>query len=49
MSLQNPNFPKNLDIRPSKPQGSSSDLGDAFNTLAQEDAIRQYGIAGRVW
>ncbi|PPR02597.1 hypothetical protein CVT24_002168 [Panaeolus cyanescens] len=49
MNFSNPNFPKNLDIHPSKPQSSSIDLGDAFGSLAQEEAIRQYGIAGRVW
>ncbi|KAF8968054.1 hypothetical protein BDZ97DRAFT_1903028 [Flammula alnicola] len=50
-----PNFPLNLDIHPSLPISHSSLLGDAtdldanFDSLAQELAIRQYGIAGRVW
>jgi hypothetical protein len=51
-TCSNPNFPVNLDIHPSKP---SQDLYSnhidkaAFGSLAQELAILQYGIAGRVW
>ena len=51
-ACSNPNFPVNLDIHPSKP---SQDLycdhidKSAFGSLAQELAILQYGIAGRVW
>ncbi|CAA7267042.1 unnamed protein product [Cyclocybe aegerita] len=47
----NPNFPANLDIHAST--GTHSHLSDhldtRFGTNAQETAIRQYGIAGRVW
>ncbi|KAF8202206.1 hypothetical protein BJ912DRAFT_842562 [Pholiota molesta] len=50
----NPNFPVNLDIYPSAipiPTQSSdaNQLDAAFGPAAQELAIRQYGIAGRVW
>ncbi|TFK40189.1 putative methyltransferase-domain-containing protein [Crucibulum laeve] len=53
MESRNPNFPENMDILPSsRPRGILHDhqLGsDVFGTQAQEDAIRDYGIAGRVW
>lgn len=52
MLAQDPNFPDNLDIRPSilngvVRQGKYSER--VFGVEAQEDAIRLYGIAGRVW
>ena len=52
MPVQNSNFPDNLDIRPSilndiVRQGTDSER--VFGVEAQEDAIRLYGIAGRVW
>ena len=43
----NPNFPPNLDIHPSKSYFRENE--DHFDTTSQEDAIRTYGIAGRVW
>lgn len=43
----NPNFPANLDIRPST--RSETHATDAFDFFSQEEAIREYGIAGRVW
>lgn len=47
-----PNFPPNLDIHPlvhrdHERTGSGSDR--KFDASAQEKAIREYGIAGRVW
>ncbi|KAF8905072.1 hypothetical protein CPB84DRAFT_637208 [Gymnopilus junonius] len=49
----NLNFPFNLRIHPSSPPTYSSDkclIDDTnFGSHAQERAIRQYGIAGRVW
>ncbi|KAI0950798.1 hypothetical protein AcW1_008007 [Taiwanofungus camphoratus] len=57
----NPNFPSNLDIIPSvAPTQCRSDVDSQnrkaadyidvrFDTAAQADAIRTYGIAGRVW
>jgi hypothetical protein len=53
----NPNFPVNLDIYPSaipipthsKIRSDANQLDAAFGPAAQELAIRQYGIAGRVW
>ncbi|KAK7682635.1 hypothetical protein QCA50_014435 [Cerrena zonata] len=44
--MGNPNFPPNLDIKPSS---SSDDTQTTFGTCAQVDSIRTYGIAGRVW
>jgi hypothetical protein len=45
-----PNFPEFLDIAPSRvPNSLPSQLQDTFGSRAQEDAIRVYGIAGRVW
>ncbi|TFK27771.1 hypothetical protein FA15DRAFT_635042 [Coprinopsis marcescibilis] len=40
----NPNFPENLDIKPTR-----NDQELRFGLEAQQDAIRIYGIAGRVW
>ncbi|EMD33888.1 hypothetical protein CERSUDRAFT_159157 [Gelatoporia subvermispora B] len=55
----NPNFPSDLDIKPSSaPEVAlSSNVGapdlvsidERFSTRAQEHTIREYGIAGRVW
>jgi len=48
MTAPNPNFPLNLDIHPST--NSIANAADAnFGSVAQEMAIRQYDIAGRVW
>ncbi|KAF8348927.1 putative methyltransferase-domain-containing protein [Amanita rubescens] len=45
-----PNFPEFLDIAPSRiPNTLSTQLHDTFRLHAQEEAIRMYGIAGRVW
>ena len=45
-----PNFPEFLDIAPSRtPNDLPAQLQDTFGSRAQEDAIRVYGIAGRVW
>ncbi|THH32254.1 hypothetical protein EUX98_g1931 [Antrodiella citrinella] len=51
----NPNFPADLDIRPLthhddfKSDVLPSDFDRKFDASAQEEAIRAYGIAGRVW
>ncbi|KAI0342667.1 hypothetical protein BDW22DRAFT_1394496 [Trametopsis cervina] len=44
----NPNFPPNLDIRPSQASANETIL-DGFDEASQAKAIRTYGIAGRVW
>ncbi|KAF8628014.1 hypothetical protein AX15_004132 [Amanita polypyramis BW_CC] len=45
-----PNFPDYLDIAPSQlPNELKVHLGDRFGPRAQEEAIRRFGIAGRVW
>lgn len=44
--MENPNFPLNLDIKPSS---LSDDAQRSFGTDAQTVSIRTYGIAGRVW
>lgn len=50
---RNPNFPADLNIFPSATTTTKSsvphNLGDAFGRAAQELAILQYGIAGKVW
>ncbi|KAA1477186.1 hypothetical protein DENSPDRAFT_786231 [Dentipellis sp. KUC8613] len=47
----NPNFPRDLDIQPSRdPNAANSDAaGFEFGADAQAEAIAKYGIAGRVW
>lgn len=46
----NPNFPADLNISPSAVSSSAlHNLEDAFGQTAQELAILQYGIAGKVW
>ncbi|TCD63203.1 hypothetical protein EIP91_005842 [Steccherinum ochraceum] len=47
----NPNFPSNLDIRPNAQEIVTAESGSdrKFDASAQEEAIREYGIAGRVW
>lgn len=42
----NPNFPLNLEINPSEETFSHPDI---FGASAQKSAIKEYGIAGRVW
>jgi hypothetical protein len=44
----NPNFPANLDIKPSKNAAADSE-NDVFGAKAQQNDIQTYGIAGRVW
>ncbi|EKM58519.1 uncharacterized protein PHACADRAFT_182832 [Phanerochaete carnosa HHB-10118-sp] len=44
----NTNFPVNLNIKPSHNSHDRHVL-NAFDSSAQEAAIREYGIAGRVW
>ncbi|KAI9066270.1 hypothetical protein FKP32DRAFT_1589782 [Trametes sanguinea] len=44
---RDPNFPSDLDIRPLA--SASSDADARFDSVAQEGAIRTYGIAGRIW
>ncbi|KAF7312502.1 hypothetical protein MIND_00263900 [Mycena indigotica] len=46
--MSDPNFPVALDIRPSVPSNDDSNPRD-FDLTFQEDAIRDFGIAGRVW
>jgi hypothetical protein len=41
--MSDPNFPSNLDIRPLHLTPSDQDV------WKQQDAIKQYGIAGRIW
>jgi hypothetical protein len=42
--MNDPNFPSNLDIHPLHlTQQSTQDV------WKQQDAIKQYGIAGRIW
>jgi len=48
MGTANPNFPADLDIRPLT-HASASNSDRKFDASAQEEAIREYGIAGRVW
>ncbi|KAF8206240.1 putative methyltransferase-domain-containing protein [Mycena galopus ATCC 62051] len=45
--MADPNFPQNLDIRPSVPSGELPD--DTFSFIHQQEAIRVFGIAGKVW
>ncbi|KAJ7678975.1 putative methyltransferase-domain-containing protein [Mycena polygramma] len=46
----NPNFPQNLDIRPSVPLGEgAAPESESFDFLHQQEAIRVFGIAGKVW
>ncbi|CDO74663.1 hypothetical protein BN946_scf184828.g3 [Trametes cinnabarina] len=44
---RDPNFPSDLDIQPLA--SASSDADARFDSVAQEGAIRTYGIAGRIW
>ncbi|EIW57675.1 uncharacterized protein TRAVEDRAFT_126360 [Trametes versicolor FP-101664 SS1] len=44
---KDPNFPPNLDIHPL--ESATSDADARFDSAAQEDAIKTYGIAGRIW
>ncbi|OSC96893.1 hypothetical protein PYCCODRAFT_1399711 [Trametes coccinea BRFM310] len=44
---RDPNFPSDLDIHPLA--SASSDADARFDSVAQEGAIRTYGIAGRIW
>lgn len=54
---RNPNFPDNLDIKPSVAPnvhvrtilGSEAQISSVFDASSQERAIRKYGIAGRIW
>jgi hypothetical protein len=41
--MSDPNFPPNLNIKP------LTVTGEATDDRGQEQAISQYGIAGRVW
>ncbi|EIN09875.1 hypothetical protein PUNSTDRAFT_65892 [Punctularia strigosozonata HHB-11173 SS5] len=43
------NFPPGLDIHPTSSLEGASSFERQFNVDAQADAIRKYGIAGRVW
>ncbi|KAK7033268.1 tumor-related protein [Favolaschia claudopus] len=45
--MSNPNFPQNLDIKPLLP--SNGDLDGNFDFSHQQEAIRVFGIAGKVW
>ncbi|KAH9928374.1 uncharacterized protein B0H18DRAFT_1001031 [Fomitopsis serialis] len=52
VSSSNPNFPSELDIKPSSTSldGKFDHLSDdRFGARAQAQAIETYGIAGRVW
>ncbi|OJT02476.1 hypothetical protein TRAPUB_7043 [Trametes pubescens] len=44
---KDPNFPPDLDIHPL--ESATSDADARFDSAAQEDAIKTYGIAGRIW
>lgn len=46
----NPNFPENLDIKPSEPSLPAGNAdSQLFGAAAQQDAIQKFGIAGKVW
>ncbi|KAK2460957.1 hypothetical protein APHAL10511_007427 [Amanita phalloides] len=48
--MPHPNFPEFLDIAPFRfPNALAAQWQFSFGSHAQHDAIRQYGIAGRVW
>lgn len=44
---KDPNFPPDLDIHPL--ESATSDADARFDSAAQQDAIKTYGIAGRIW
>ncbi|KAL4249709.1 hypothetical protein ABKN59_006128 [Abortiporus biennis] len=48
MGNYDPNFPPNLDIHPLD-YNFTGQNNDSFDISAQEEAIKTYGIAGRVW
>ena len=49
--MSDPNFPVNLDIHPLhlQPTSDSSTSTSTEDIWKQRDAIKQYGIAGRIW
>ena len=49
--MNDPNFPVNLDIHPLhlQPTSDSSTSTSIEDIWKQRDAIKQYGIAGRIW
>ncbi|KAF6757159.1 putative methyltransferase-domain-containing protein [Ephemerocybe angulata] len=51
--MSDPNFPKDLNIKPlnaaNSKYGTPTAFDDDFDLQAQQDAIHAYGIAGRVW
>ncbi|KAF4571278.1 S-adenosyl-L-methionine-dependent methyltransferase superfamily protein [Pleurotus pulmonarius] len=44
-----PNFPEGLQIKPLDSSDQFLESGWSFDASAQKNAIRKYGIAGRVW
>lgn len=48
-NAHDPNFPVGLQIRPLDTSDKFLESGWSFDASAQKDAIRKYGIAGRVW
>ncbi|KAJ7104003.1 putative methyltransferase-domain-containing protein [Mycena belliarum] len=46
--MSNPNFPQDLNIRPSQPSQEEPDAA-LFDYAHQQEAIRVFGIAGKVW
>ena len=47
--MNDPNFPVNLDIHPLHLQPTSDSSTSTEDIWKQRDAIKQYGIAGRIW
>ena len=47
--MNDPNFPVNLNISPLHLQPTSNSSTSTEDIWKQRDAIKQYGIAGRIW
>lgn len=47
--MNDPNFPVNLDIYPLHLQPTAETGATEEDIWGQRDAIKQYGIAGRIW
>jgi hypothetical protein len=47
--MNDPNFPKNLDIHPLHLTPATNDSTAQEDVWKQQAAIKQYGIAGRIW
>lgn len=49
LDMHDPNFPANLDIRPLHLQPAANSSVSTEDIWKQREAIKQYGIAGRIW